>query len=624
MAASDPFAVLRAALASRDALALEEALGRISPGQADAPYTAYARAELALRRSQPAQALEWSRRAVTRTLGPVRGAAEGAIAIADLLESILELPAQAVRPALPYLRQLGGIAEPLGLVQRAQPALAPLAGRICAAAQVTRLTPAHALAAMHLLALERQSPEPWSERVFADVLVPWMHAAAEHRQFEVALALESVAYTNHVQRTESQAWFKQTTGRWIPGLAERMRRFRDELGGAHLGWKPGPVRRVAFYVHNANLLAHVQVLLETLSAARAAQADGYEFSVFVHDGDIAAMASAFARCGVAVRSLRRSPTDAWFERLLALQRTLREENFAACFWITLVTHMAVAFPLRAAPLQGWWSMKYHACDIAEIDARLAMENVVTRKRMEGVEWRTLGTASRAWIDPAQSSEARALRATFGADKVVAASIGRESKLQAPAYLEAVARLLERHANLVFLWTGQVRHPAIQGFFDARGLGARALHVGWVDTRLYAQAIDLFLDSFPFPCGFTLKQAMAAGKPAVLFESAESLETGVAGAITPIKQGWASAETGVAARLCAAFTQRNEYDLYFCARTPDEYVEMASRLVGDAALRAAAGAANRAFIEAFLSSPEAEARKFMGHLDELIGALPAAG
>jgi glycosyltransferase involved in cell wall biosynthesis len=274
-----------------------------------------------------------------------------------------------------------------------------------------------------------------------------------------------------------------------------------------------------------------------------------------------------------------------------------------------------------APVQGWLAMKYHACEIDEIDARFAVENVVLTKRMDGHDWRTFGSAAASWLDPALEVPARELRAGFPADAVVAASIGREEKLDSPPFLEAVCTLLQRHPRLHFVWTGRVQRPSIQGAFERAGVAARTRFAGWVDTRLYAQAIDLFLDSFPFPCGFTLKEAMAAGKPAVMMSTPESLETGVPGAISPLVDGSGAAAPEARERLRAIFTAERDFDLYRCAGSPDEYVAMAGALVADAGLRSRVGSANRAFIEAFLSSPAAEARKFLAHLDAIFETIP---
>jgi len=273
-------------------------------------------------------------------------------------------------------------------------------------------------------------------------------------------------------------------------------------------------------------------------------------------------------------------------------------------------------------VQGWWAMKYHACDVAEIDVHLGMENAVTHKSMEGIDWRVLGTASTRWFDAAKTEEARQLRATFPEEAIVAASIGRSEKLDSPQFLAVVSRLLKANPRLFFLWTGKTQRPSIQSHFEREGVAERARFVGWVDTRLYAQAIDLFLDSFPFPCGFTLKEAMAAGKPAVMYRCAESLETGVPGAISPVAEGSSAVSPAVREAMRPIFTRESDFDLYFCAAAPDEYFAMAQRLIEDRTLARDAGAANRRYIEAFLSSPRDEAKKFLDHLDEIFAAIAA--
>ena len=153
------------------------------------------------------------------------------------------------------------------------------------------------------------------------------------------------------------------------------------------------------------------------------------------------------------------------------------------------------------------------------------------------------------------------------------------------------------------------------------VAARTRFLGWVHTPLYAQVLDLFLDSFPFPCGLTLSEAMAAGKPVVLFESPESLETGLAGAISPVREGTARVSTSDRARIAEIFTARQPFDLYCCARTPAEYEALASRLIEDPRFRADAGKANQTFIERFLSDPQSEGSKLVSHLEDILATTP---
>jgi glycosyltransferase involved in cell wall biosynthesis len=618
----DPIERFERALASPDLALLEgsaDELGRTYPSH---PIAHFARAELLRRKGDLTAALSQSARSLLAIPELQRFCPGMRVEIGALLRAIMAYPDNVVAPMVPYLEQFGALAETQGIPQQLASSLSALLAHVTDPAQAGRIGPQHALATIKLLGFRRQCGEAWADRLFAELVVPWMVGAAKLRQFDVAIVLEGQAYDDHTKRAESQQRFKATVGHWVPQLSAAVREAHGQVWAPHTHWRPEPKRRVALFVYTASMLAHVAVLIETLTAVARVGMGPYEFTVFVLGAKHAGMHDAFTKAGVHVRYLEEAcPGGSLFQRLQALQQILRQENFAMCWWISLIVMMAVAYPLRLAPLQGWWAMKYHACDIPEIDAHLAMENVVTQKRMDGVDWRTLGTASLDWLGPRRPDEAQALRARYPEDAIIAASIGREEKLDSPDFVNAIAALLKRHRNLVFLWTGRVQLPSIQSVFEREGVAERTHFVGWVDTKLYAQAIDLFLDSFPFPCGFTLKEAMAAGKGAVMFRSEESLETGVPGAITPVLEKTSSAPASTYDTLKSVFSDARDFDLYFCASSPEEYVEMASRLIDDAELRKRAGQANQRFIETFLSSPEAEARKLLDHLDQLFESIP---
>jgi glycosyltransferase involved in cell wall biosynthesis len=139
----------------------------------------------------------------------------------------------------------------------------------------------------------------------------------------------------------------------------------------------------------------------------------------------------------------------------------------------------------------------------------------------------------------------------------------------------------------------------------------------VDTKVYAQVLDVFVDSFPFPCAFTLYESMAAGKPVLTYASPESAETGLHGLLWPLLNG-ESGSPEEQDRARGIFGS----SLYLCARTPEAYAEMATRLAHDAELRHATGEANRMFVAEFLSDRRRSAQIVATHLRELLDAAQA--
>ena len=114
-------------------------------------------------------------------------------------------------------------------------------------------------------------------------------------------------------------------------------------------------------------------------------------------------------------------------------------------------------------------------------------------------------------DPSGRPDERAvaeLRSKYERYDVILATLARTEKMNSDTYLEAVAEILRRHPKAVFLWTGFERHPRIARYWDDAGVGERCIYVGWVDTQVYARAIDVFLDTAPAGCGVTISLSRA--------------------------------------------------------------------------------------------------------------------
>jgi hypothetical protein len=298
--------------------------------------------------------------------------------------------------------------------------------------------------------------------------------------------------------------------------------------------------------------------------------------------------------------------------LAVLRRRLAEDGIERLVWISLAVLMPFAFAMRLAPVQVWWAMKYHRLDFPEIDGYLTSSGVTGGfKEIGGRPWRAGPVAAEDWTLPALAPQAAEVRRRYAAHRLLFGCFGREEKLTDPQFLQSVCEILRRTPDAGFLWTGRVQSAQVQSALEAGGVAARCHFIGWVNTRLYAQVIDVFLDSFPFPCGFTLYEAMAAGKPPVLYLSRESEHTGLNALVLPLLAGGDSA-SGEAAMARDIFAAGSADELYLCARDPQAYVAFATRLAGDQALRERAGRAAARFMGELMADRKRAARIYAGH------------
>lgn len=473
-----------------------------------------------------------------------------------------------------------------------------------------------------LLGFARDSPVEWNRAVFDGLFMAWMRRALDTERFEPAFEIERLVYEIHVKQLESEAHFARTVAQWKDPMRAAGARFAASLPAIPRG-APGALPRIAFFVHNVTGLAHVQMVLNLIAGnSELAQRrfEPYVFCLMGAPDAVAQLRAAGAKVEVlAHASFLRGMRPA----LAAMRRRIAELGIDALVWVSLVLMMPFAFAMRLAPAQIWWAMKYHSLELAEIDGYLTGGGLEGgTKSIGGRTWLAGPVASQQWTAPEKAAEAAAVRGSLGRASVVFGSFGREEKLNSPEFLDAVARALKTVPGSLFLWTGRTRHAGIQRHLEAQGVAEQARFIGWVDTRLYAQVIDVFLDSFPFPCGFTLYEAAAAGRPVVLFSSAASADTGANALIGPLlDEGDPGRE---AARLARSIFRGDGEDLCLRAFTADEYVALAVRAGNDRAFRARAGNAYRAFVERFLGDRARAARIYADHFAAVIEAAKARG
>ena len=473
-------------------------------------------------------------------------------------------------------------------------------------------------AATALLGFAPSSPQPWNREVFERTVLPWLYRALAADQFEQALAMEALIYDSYVKQTENEAHFRDCFLRWTRAMREAGARFAATLPPVARA-PPGPIPRIAFFAHNVSPLAHMQMVLGLLEGHALLPQARFEPYLFCLTGE-REMLERFRRAGVKVEVLVESSVRPGYRSALTtLRRRIAEAGIDELVWISLARIMLFAFAMRLAPAQAWWAMKYHSLEAPEIDGYLTGGGIEGgTKTIGGRAWRAGPVAGSQWTAPQHLAEASAIRRGLGPHRIVYGSFGREEKLNSAPFLDAVTRILKAVPDSAFVWTGRARHPGIQDRFQRANVADRCHFIGWVDTKLYSQVIDIFLDSFPFPCGFTLYESMATGKPAVLFASPESADTGANALIGPLLEGGDPQRE--AARLARSIFRPEGEDLYLRAMNEDDYVDLATRLAMDDSFRQRAGAANRTFVERFMADP---ARAANIYADHFVGILEEA-
>lgn len=162
--------------------------------------------------------------------------------------------------------------------------------------------------------------------------------------------------------------------------------------------------------------------------------------------------------------------------------------------------------------------------------------------------------------------------------VLLGTFGRVEKANTPAYLEATAAILRQHPSALLLFAGPDSMnalPEMMRFYQAHGVAERVRYLGrrQSDGPRLIKTIDVYCDTYPWPGGQTLLDAMQAGRPIVAMKRADDPD------LDPTGTGATSSVADVLLGGVVELAGAGDVDGY--ARIADAYIR-------DPALRAAHG------------------------------------
>lgn len=425
----------------------------------------------------------------------------------------------------------------------------------------------------------------------------------------LALTCEEYIYATFVKHVEDEQHYYRCFADWRDDLAALGRRFRDPAALSRDG-----ADRIAFFLHTGQLLGHTEVVLKMLEARAFADEHRVEPRVYIlHLYD-----SAFvARCRVAGVEVVRvidalGPGAPWDARFLWLRERFKEDRVGVCVWVSVPTMAAFALSMRLAPVQIFWAMRFHPISGPDIDGHITWGARGEQVRRYGdQDWQVVPLPLALDDSPTPGAEIEKLRGRFP-ERILLGTLAREEKINSAPFLRAVADILAAHPQAGFLWTGRREHPGIAGFFQAAGVGPRCHFVGWVDTKLYAAALDVFLETFPVGSGITSLQAFAARVPLLSYLHPQTIFG------MYYWQDLLSRNAGGAEPQRPGLRAPDEYPI-LCARDTEEYVALAGRLISDPAWRKTVGERGHALYREELRNNKTYAERFFATISRIAAA-----
>ena len=156
----------------------------------------------------------------------------------------------------------------------------------------------------------------------------------------------------------------------------------------------------------------------------------------------------------------------------------------------------------------------------------------------------------------------------------------------------------------------IKKTIFSNFFKENEIINQTLFIGWVNTKLYAQVIDIYLDCFPVPSGLTIYQAMAASVPFVT----HSLVKGSLGIQANINSLYLF--NNQSKNKNSIFYDEEYENLYLYAENDLEYIQYTEKLIHDKFFRKKVGLASKDFIDKHMSDNKIFAIAFIDHIKKM--------
>ena len=424
---------------------------------------------------------------------------------------------------------------------------------------------------------------------------------------DTALNLETMIYLAFVRTVEDEQHYYRCFADWREDMARLGRRYRgaDELRG--------DPHRIAFYLHTGFILGHTEVMFKMLENIPPARRGVLTLRIYVLGQYSQAFVERAQKIGVAVvllaNCLPGGDSSTWLDRFLYLRDSLKHDAFGVCVWVSTPDLAALALSMRLAAVQIFWALRFHPVSGPYIDGYITYGAKHERDQVFGKQrWRVCPVPLALDTSPVEAAAKQELRARFP-EKFLLGTLAREEKINSVPFLECVRKILQQNPDAGFVWTGKTQHSGIERHFRDAGVADRCHFAGWVDTRLYASVLDLFLETFPLGCGVTGYQALGAGTP-LLSYFAPNTVFGM--------QFWHAIAGNQRETAGSALITGEALAKYpvLCARDADHYVALANRVIADPAFRVAAGMAGKRFFDEEIDNAGYYSERFFDTIIEI--------
>jgi len=281
------------------------------------------------------------------------------------------------------------------------------------------------------------------------------------------------------------------------------------------------IYKIAFVFKGGFSLAHSEFLHEFLRGARIFAAK-IQITLILLDDDGLRLRNTGVE-HIKIISFCQSDTYSKLERYY---KFFLSQEFDHISWVACVQNLCLFMGQRLSFSQSYWSMKYHSIIMNSLDKYAGLGFGGNSFEFDDIKWFRGRAFPSLKLPPVSQEKLLHLKKELKipTDCVVGGCFVRSEKLNNEAFWRMLDRLMRDCPELHFVIASQSIPTIASEYLELPHFCERFHHLGWVNTKLWCQNLDIYIDSLPRGSCLTALEAIKAHVPVVMFDSEHNRES----------------------------------------------------------------------------------------------------
>lgn len=217
-----------------------------------------------------------------------------------------------------------------------------------------------------------------------------------------------------------------------------------------------------------------------------------------------------------------------FDKLKAYYDYCLDSQFDHICWVACVQNLSLYMGAQMAPVQSYWSMKYHSIIMPTIQKYAGLGFGGKSFYFDDVEWFRGRAFPELSMPPCDNNlVTKSLKkCDIDNNAIVVGCFVRAEKLHDRSLWESISKIILHSKNIHFVVASQYIPTGLADFLkiNLHSDAYRFHHLGWVNTKEWAYNLDIYYDSSPRGSCNTIFEVIEARIPVLMADTTHNRES----------------------------------------------------------------------------------------------------